>query len=240
MNVAFANSSPRRYRWDAVALGISMLAAGIMAVLVRPSAEPSAHPVLARLVPVSFGEWTAVPDSTVRVIDPTASSPYDPDADHPYSDVLMRTYSNSRGDVVQLALAYGQEQKQEVKIHRPAPCYMAQGFEILAHSLTTILLRGAAPVSGARMLVRSPGRVEAVSYWIRIGRIYSTSGWQTRYYLFKQALQGRIVDGILVRVSQIVASPEGASAERYEIQERFLADLIDAMPSGWRDVLLKD
>ncbi len=152
MNVAFANSSPRRYRWDAVALGISMLVAGIVAVLVRPSAEPSAHPVLARLVPVSFGEWTAVPDSTVRVIDPSASSPYDPDADHPYSDVLMRTYSNSRGDVVQLALAYGQEQKQEVKIHRPAPCYMAQGFEILAHSLTTILLRGAAPVSGARML----------------------------------------------------------------------------------------
>jgi EpsI family protein len=238
LNVAAFNWPARRYRWDAIALGMSMLATALAAVWVRPVAIAVERPPLAQLVPNSFGDWTALPDAGVRVVDPSVSPPNETNTDQPYSDVLMRAYRNSKGDVVMLALAYGAQQRQEVKIHRPELCYVAQGFEILKRSPASFAPHGEGAASGARLLVRRPEGVEAVSYWIRIGRIYSTSGWQTRYYLFKEALRGRVVDGILVRASQVFADPQTVSAGRYEVQESFLAELLDAWPSAWRDMLV--
>jgi len=42
----------------------------------------------------------------------------------------MRAYQNSQGQIVYLALAWGEQQRQEVKIHRPDLCYVAQGFKV--------------------------------------------------------------------------------------------------------------
>ena len=77
---------------------------------------------------------------------------------------------------VMLALAYGVNQRQEVKIHRPELCYVSQGFKLLERSQVALSAAQAAlPVRAQRMLVQAPGRAEAVSYWIRIGDMYSTS-----------------------------------------------------------------
>jgi EpsI family protein len=158
----------------------------------------------------------------------------------PYDDVLMRTYGNSRGDIILLALAYGRNQQQEVKIHRPELCYTAQGFDVLSRTETDIALTGrrSRDVRGARMLVSSADRVEAISYWIRIGDIYSESAWTTRYYIFKEGLKGKRVDGMLVRVSQVFDDPRSASVNRYRVQEQFLSDLIGAMPANARHLMV--
>ncbi len=61
-----------------------------------------------------------------------------------------------------------------------------------------------------RMLVKAPGRTEAVSYWIRIGNVFTENPWAIRYHILKQGLAGKAVDGVLVRASRI----EQTSARR--------------------------
>jgi EpsI family protein len=227
-----------RRRWEPGVLAVAMLAAGVAAWAMRPTATRTVHPPLEQLVPERFAEWTALRAPQLQVVDPTVGAGGAVATDRPYSDVLMRAYTDGHGHVVLLALAYGAQQRQEIKIHRPEVCYVAQGFEVVALSGAQFPLAGHASVAGSRMLVRGANRIEAVSYWIRIGRNYSRSGWATRYYLFKEGLEGRVVDGILVRASQILDNPQAASTQRFAVQERFLAELVASLPQQWRDLLV--
>jgi len=221
-----------------VILGATMLAtAAAVQLLPAPVIEPS-EPVLAQTVPSVFGEWREV-SSVTEQVDPDKNAD-EPSMDRPYDDVLMRTYGNARGDVVLLTLAYGRNQRQEVKIHRPDVCYTAQGFSLINRSHVAFPVTGLSGrrVESMRMLVSAPGRTEAVSYWIRIGDVFSDNAWAIRYHIFQQGISGRAVDGMLVRVSQIVSGADAASAERYRVQERFLADLVRALPKSARRQLV--
>ena len=218
-----------------VMLAVAMLLAAVAAWHLTPR-PPATHgeESLAQLVPRQFAEWREL-DAPTTAIDPRGQRPGETDPEAPYDDVLMRSYTNANGDVVMLALAYGRHQRQEIKIHRPELCYTSQGYSVLRKSDAT--LAGSA-IQGARMLVSAPGRSEAVSYWIRIGNLYSTNAWETRAHIFTEGLQGRVVDGMLVRVSQIVPDATAAGAARYEVQERFLGDLVHAMPADARRLLI--
>jgi EpsI family protein len=216
-----------------------MLVSVAAAWWLTPSDSTAEVPRLSDAVPKAFGDWKEIPTRTA-VVDPRRDQDEPRNFDNPYDDVLMRAYGNSKGDVILVALAYGRHQRQEVKIHRPELCYVAQGFDIIKRASTTFPISnaGGAPVTGARMLVQAPGRVEAVSYWMRIGGVYTESAWTIRYYILKEGLNGRVLDGILVRVSQIIADPASASDERYLLQERFMADLVSAMPIKTRHLLI--
>jgi len=197
-------------------------------------------PRLAEVVPKSFEEWSEI-DTQVAPVDPTNDRGDARDTNNPYDDVLMRAYTNHHGDVVFLALAYGRRQHQEVKIHRPDLCYVAQGFKLVRRSLVSFPVEHTEqPATGARMLVESVERTEAVSYWIRIGGMYSQSAWRTRLYILRQGLRGSQTDGILVRVSQIVPSSAAATDDRYRLQEKFVVDLVNAMPVGSRRFLVAE
>jgi EpsI family protein len=221
----------------AYVVACSMLLVAAAAWWLKPEASDAPIPNLAQVVPTTFGDWKEI-STGAQPIDPTRNENGAPKAGNPYDDVLMRAYSNSHGDVVMLALAYGRSQRQEVKIHRPELCYVAQGFRLLSRSHVTFPAGSPQmPAQGERMLVQTANRVEAVSYWIRIGGIYSRSAWLTRYYIFEQGLEGKELDGVLVRVSQILGTPAAASDERYQVQEQFVADLVRAMPSETRHLL---
>jgi EpsI family protein len=219
-------------------LGATMLATAAAVQLLPAPVMATSEPVLAQTVPSVFGEWKEV-SSVAEQVDPGKNAD-EPSMDRPYDDVLMRTYGNSRGDVVLLTLAYGRNQRQEVKIHRPDVCYTAQGFSLVnrSHVAFPVTGLGGRQVEGMRMLVSAPGRTEAVSYWIRIGDVFSDNAWAIRYHIFQQGISGRAVDGMLVRVSQIVSGADAASAERYRVQERFLADLVRALPKSARRQLV--
>jgi len=222
-----------------VMLGVTMLATAAAVRLLQPEpVAPSSQPMLAQSIPGAFGEWKEVPTRAEQV-DP-ARNAAEPNLDRPYDDVLMRTYGNARGDIVLLTLAYGRNQRQEVKIHRPDVCYTAQGFQLISRSPVSFPVTGVGggQVEGMRMLVSAPGRTEAVSYWIRIGDVFTDNAWAIRYHIFQQGISGRAVDGMLVRVSQIVSGADAASPDRYRLQERFLADLIHALPKSARRQLI--
>ena len=220
----------------ALAMGFAALAAWYLTP--RPIAE-HAPQRLAEVVPAAFGDWRELKNA-VAPVDPRNDTADERSMRSPYDDVLMRAYGNSQGDIVLLALAYGRNQQQEVKIHRPELCYTSQGFDVVNRSEANIAVGNerAGGVRGARMLVSSPDRVEAISYWIRIGDIYSESAWNTRYYIFKEGLKGKRVDGMLVRVSQIFHDEKSASVNRYRLQEQFLADLVGAMPENSRHLMV--
>jgi len=220
-------------------LGATMLATAVAVRLLQP--EPiaaSSQPILAQTVPSAFGDWKEV-SSVAEQVDPARNAD-EPSMDRPYDDVLMRTYGNSRGDIVLLTLAYGRNQRQEVKIHRPDVCYTAQGFQLISRSAVAFPMTGpeGRRVEGMRMLVSAPGRMEAVSYWIRIGDVFTDNAWAIRYHIFQQGISGRAVDGMLVRASQIVSRADSASPERYRLQEQFLADLVRALPKPARRQLV--
>jgi len=88
------------------------------------------------------------------------------------------------------------------------------------------------------MVVQSASRVEAVSYWIRIGDIFSENAWVTRSHLLEEGLRGHILDGILVRSSQIVANAEEDSERSYQLQEDFLSQLVRASPPAVAGLLI--
>lgn len=185
-------------------------------------------------IPKAFGEWNYVPSAAMQV-NLAIKRDEDDLSDQIYDQVLMRTYRNNKGESVMLALAWGRQQRQEVKIHRPELCYIAQGFTVEANRAFDPL--GAFGPSGRAMVATHPRRVEPVLYWVRIGNTISSSAWQTRLYILREGLSGRIPDGILVRTSQIVRTSD-ATSRSHALQSQFLRDLVEALPVETRTLLV--
>jgi EpsI family protein len=227
-----------RYRY-----GLALLLCGAAAIgsWLQPTryVDPPTES-LATLIPRSFGEWHEINRGPVEVDPNRERAGTERTITNPYDDVLLRTYANADGAIVQLALAYGRRQRQEVKIHRPELCYTAQGFQIRRVDRAQFPGMGtlAEPISGARMLATAPGRTEAVSYWIRIGGLYSINAWAIRYQILKEGIKGKVDDGILVRASQIVSGSESDLAASYALQTSFLSELVETLPEAARRLLV--
>ncbi len=161
-----------------------------------------------------------------------------------YDDTVMTSYSDTQGNLVMVALAYGRSQRQEGKIHRPELCYSAQGFTVKARAPVALALASGASSSVRihRLDTQGSGRREIVSYWIRIGDLFSTSAFETRTHIMKVGLQGDIPDGILFRVSQIVSKDLSDSEleAAYARQESFMASLSKSLTGGVQKMLLGD
>lgn len=192
---------------------------------------------LEAVVPASFGDWTLVPASTGQV---ALASDYATEMTRLlYDQTVMRTYVNSRGDQIMLALAWGRHQRQEFKVHRPEVCYAAQGFQIQKLDVLPFQPEAAPVIPAWRMLASDQNRSEAVRYWIRLGNRYIDNGWQARSYIIREGLKGRIPDGILVRVSQIIRTPEDAPAS-WQVLDVFLGQMLQAVPPASRPLLIAE
>ncbi len=218
-------------------VGGAMVAVAVLALVMRPeSAIPAHAQSLDQLVPHSFGDWQAEQNGPAAV-DPTLTTDAERDINSPYDEVVTRTYRNGAGESIMLALAYGRHQRQEVKIHRPELCYISQGFSVQSYRAADLHGIGSGAVPGTHMVAVAPDRLETITFWVRIGETFGTNPWSTRYYLLREGLSGRIPDGILVRASQIVP-PDSKLESSFELQERFLRQLVDALPPDARARLL--
>ena len=223
----------------AVVMALAAALAASLVPLITPELRAvRGDPHLAANVPASFGDWTLVdrPSLPVGVVANDGRGTLQ----QPYDDVLMRTYRNSKGESVMLALAYGREQRQEIKVHRPELCYTAAGFRVVSMQATTFgQLRGAeSVVRGNRLYAEGRHGNEAVSYWIRVGSVYTESGWDIRRHIVEQGLQGKIPDGVLVRVSRPVENLRDAE-EAWPRLETFLEELVAALPEQTRIFLVQ-
>ncbi|MCB1914943.1 MAG: EpsI family protein [Rhodocyclaceae bacterium] len=187
-------------------------------------------------LPRQFGEWRELPSPLIQV---NVAVDGEPSLDQPYDQVVMRAYRHADGAVVYLAVAWGRRQRQEVKVHRPDLCYTAQGYRVA--SLDSKRFDGiettAGAVAGKRMLALGRRGGEAVSYWMRIGDLFSEDAWDTRMHILQQGLEGHIPDGVLVRASVRVRDSREAE-QAWPVAEAFLSDLTRAVEPSARRMLL--
>ncbi|MEP6878662.1 MAG: exosortase C-terminal domain/associated protein EpsI, partial [Nitrosospira sp.] len=104
-----------------------MLAASGLALALRPThkiAEQSPAIDLETMIPRAFGDWRESQQNAVQIVDPQQKEMID----RIYTQTLSRTYTNSRGYRIMLAMAYGNDQRDSMQMHYPEVCYPAQGF----------------------------------------------------------------------------------------------------------------
>ena len=215
---------------------LCVLAAGAAKLLTPRLTAVQNAPDIDSTLPRKFGDWRELPSPISQVSLATGEGP---NIDRPYDQTVMRSYVNGKGDTVMLAVAWGAQQRQEVKVHRPDLCYVAQGHKVLSllpHDFGR--LSGASDVVGKHMVTTSPRAGEVVSYWIRIGTLYSEDALATRLHIFREGLGGHIPDGVLVRASQVIHNSDEAAAA-WPVIDGFLSELIDAVPPETRALLVR-
>ena len=188
-------------------------------------------PALGELVPERFAEWTGEDAGRLQFVSPDVKAVLDT----LYQQTLARLYRHPRLGQVMLAAAYGGDQSDATRAHRPEVCYPAQGFVVgsLERRQVSLVLgaqRRELPVR--RLVARMGSRHEPVTYWITVGGKVTTSGMEQKLAQMSYGLRGWVPDGLLMRVSTVDRQTERA----WRVQSRFLEALCAAMPpeQRWR------
>ncbi|MFC7420026.1 exosortase-associated protein EpsI, B-type [Iodobacter arcticus] len=176
---------------------------------------------LEKSIPASFGDWKF--DGSVAPI--TTSADVQSKLDELYSQIVSRTYINSKGQQIMLSIAYGRDQGGDgTQVHRPEYCYPAQGFE-LKNSKDGQLKYKENDIPVRRLLAIHGNRIEPITYWITVGDTALRSGFERKMAQINYGLKGTIPDGLLFRVSSISAD----SNQAYQLQEKFTNELLNSV-----------
>lgn len=183
---------------------------------------------LEAMIPKQFGDWELDKTITPIMVSPDVKALID----KVYNQTLTRTYINSKGEQVMLAIAYGDDQSRSMQVHRPEMCYPAQGFQVGSMS------KGFIDASGVKIpvmkLVATQGqRIEPITYWVMIGDSAVRGNMEQFFARLKYGLTGKIPYGILIRVSTISAD----ELQSYGTEEQFVRDMLDAVPLKYHKVL---
>ena len=212
----------------AIAVLIMAALAASAAVAWRPTKHISdeiGQPNLELAFPKTFGDWRV--DDRMPVVLPA------PDVqaklDEIYNQVLTRSYVSSTGERIMLSVAYGGDQSDGTRAHRPEVCYPAQGFQILSSESANLAIEGHS-LHVRRLFAKQGSRDEPITYWVVVGDKVATSSTEQKLAQLRFGIRGYIPDGMLVRVSSIDSDvPHGL-----RVQERFVADLMHVMPAALR------
>jgi EpsI family protein len=209
---------------------IALLACAVLAQVLAPRdlmARSSASLNLEEAIPKQFGIWSLAPNiNPIAPADPEAYVEPDANSARIYSQEVGRGYTDGRGNIVMLMVAYGPVQNFRLKAHRPEICYTAAGFRVSEKSATLLPFQeGKAPLKMARLIAERGPRFEPISYWMRVGNDISTGVIDRQLIRLKYGLSGIIPDGALIRVSTIGLPLEAS----YKLQDQFIRDLLAAV-----------
>lgn len=205
--------------------GVSIASAEAWRPRTRLAAQRSALK-LDTIFPRRFADWVIDDRIPVQLVSPDTQAMLD----KIYNQLLSRTYINPNGDRIMLSVAYGGDQSDATRTHRPEVCYPAQGFQVRSSAETVVVL-----ASGARLPVRTlvtnlGNRVEPLTYWVVVGDQVVLSGTQQKLAQLHYGMRGVIPDGMLVRVSSI----DQDTARALRVQEKFVKDMASALDPDWR------
>lgn len=175
---------------------------------------------LEALFPKAFGQWVTDTRGPVQLVSPDQQALLN----KLYNQTLSRTYVNSKGDRVMLSVAYGGDQSDGTRAHRPEVCYPSQGFELLG-STTGTLRTGAGSIPVRRLVARMGARTEPITYWMVIGDKVTITGTEAKLAQLAYSVRGVVPDGLLVRVSTIDPNVEAA----YKVQQDFVQQMSGAI-----------
>ena len=215
----------------ALLAAVMMGAASLAGDWARPTTKfADLHPraPLSTVLPVAFDGWTV--DKSFE----TVSLP--PDVAEQiktiYTEVADRVYTNAAGQRIMLTLAYGKDQSDGFKVHRPEVCYAAQGFTVSAPAQAKLNL-GGREIDVQHVDTSKGDRFEPVTYWMVIGDTVVNTPFRHKVRQIEYAFHGVIADGMLVRVSSFSHEPERA----YEEQAAFVRQWLKHVPLDQRSRL---
>ena len=225
-----------RGRWIAGWLVLLLaLATAALAQAWRPSrylADRIGKPDLQQLFPKRFGAWQE--DARMPVVLPAPDVQAKLDAI--YNQVLTRAYTGPGGARLMLSVAYGGDQSDGTRLHRPEVCYPAQGFQLLGSQGGQLSVAPGAAIKVRRLVARLGARHEPITYWVMVGDQVATSATEQKLAQLRYGVRGEIPDGMLIRVSSIEPDP----ARAYALHERFVQDLAAASSPAARSRLFGD
>lgn len=195
----------------------------------RYLADTRAKVDLEATFPKAFGDWRVDDRMPVQLIAPDLQA----FLNKIYNQTLSRTYVNSAGDRVMLAVAYGGDQSDGTEAHFPEICYPAQGFQILSQSRSEISA-GQRPIPVVQLTAKLGTRTEPVTYWLVVGDRIALTGTEQKLAQLSYTLRGVIADGMLVRASTIDSNP----VRGYKVQEAFLSELVRSLPAPSREFVV--
>ena len=220
---------------QALAMVIAMVLVALLAQAGKPIhklAEQRPRLDLEQVVPERFGDWRLLRAGGVVLPDPSVLA----NMQRIYTQTLSRAYVNSRGTVVMLSIAYGDDQRAAMAVHYPEVCYPAQGFQVRSNRIDSVATsHGTLPVRRLETEL-SRQRYEPVTYWVTIGDRISLGGFERRMIELEYGLQRVIPDGLLFRVSSINRD----SAQAFRDQDAFTRDLLATLPAVSREWLAGD
>lgn len=208
-----------RLHLRALMVAVLMCATAAFAYVARPSVhltDKIGKPDLETMFPKSFGSWSVDERMPVQLVSPDQLAVLNAI----YNQTLSRTYVSRDGQRIMLSVAYGGDQSDGTRAHRPEVCYPAQGFELRSNRRGTVAV-GAATIDVRMLMSRLGSRHEPITYWVVVGDKIATSGTEQKLAQLSYGVRGVIPDGLLVRISNIGADEFAG----YALHARFIADL---------------
>ncbi len=214
-------------------IGLCMLGAAGLALALKPThkiADSGPKVNLESLVPKQFGDWKM--DETIVPL--IANPEQEAVIKKIYNQTLSRTYVNTQGDRIMLAIAYGGDQSESMAVHKPEVCYPAQGFQLLKSPTFSTFQTGEGDIPVKRLVAALGQRVEPITYWTTVGDAVEVTGLKWKLRQLKYGLTGKIPDGLLFRISSIQVDEKRA----YQAQDAFTRELLKAMsPAGRQRII---
>jgi EpsI family protein len=201
-----------------------MLGASGLALALRPTqkiADQGLAVNLQTMIPRTFGGWREELQNSAQIVDPQQQEMID----KIYTQTLSRTYVNAHGYRIMLAVAYGDDQRDAMQTHYPEVCYPAQGFSLKDKQSGTLKVDSGGLIPVTRILTNLGPRHEPVTYWTTVGDRVVRSGVQKKLAEMSYGLNGKIPDGMLIRVSSI----DTETANAYVMQAQFARQMLEAL-----------
>lgn len=219
-------------RIKAVLVALLMVASFAAAAVWHPSsrlADSRPRVDLESLFPKRVGDWMVDDRLPVQLVSPDTQAMLN----KIYNQTLSRTYVNPKGERIMLSVAYGGDQSDATRAHRPEVCYPAQGFQILSGSVGRLSLPGQ-DLAVRQLVAAQGGRNEPITYWITVGDRVAISGTQQKLAQLAFTTRGVVPDGMLVRVSSI----DRNNAQAFALQQQFVAAMAASMPAASRALVM--
>lgn len=198
-------------RRSAIVTGAMLATAGLSdwATPRRMMAIESPLPDLGSLIPLRLGGWWGEDASRHQLVAADVKAVLD----HLYQQTLSRLYRHPQAGLIMLSAAYGGDQSDATRVHRPEVCYPAQGFVMGPVQRNTLTLgrlphRQRLPVS--RVTAKLGSRVEPITYWIMVGHRVATRSLEQKVIQMRYGFTGVVPDGLLMRVSSLSVDGEQA------------------------------
>jgi EpsI family protein len=211
-------------------LGGALLAASAAAWGLSPRAGPamSKPAALARIIPETIGQYRTATAANLAV------PPESEISKHLYDQVLTRIYAAPDAPPITLVIAYGGAQNSQLSIHRPEICYTWAGYQV-GPARHVAIVGNVPPLASAAFLTATRGdNVEQIYFWMRIGDKFPTTPMREKIDLALANLQGRLPEGVLVRISMLSVESESALQKL----SAFNHDLIASLGTEGRALLL--